>query len=154
MIPLKSNKQSRQKENKLMIMFDPVHLFTTSKQPSLFRPGRTQPDVANSPLVIASDVRGAMYISLGEFYKAYLQDELYKTYAQRLSIRTTSRQFTHYRTRAPILLSDFVTFNCSIPTRRCRKPSCTVASFSYIGRVISVGRDFRTAVRNLGQVVL
>lgn len=94
-----------------------------------------------------------MYVGFGEFYDTYLQDELYKSYAQRSSIRTTSREFTYYRTRVPILLSDFVTFNYSILARRCRK-GYTPASFSYIGRVIGIGRDFRTGIRALGQVVL
>lgn len=40
-------------------MFDPVSLFIT---------------------IIGLDIRGVMYIGLGEFYDTHLQDELYKTY--------------------------------------------------------------------------
>lgn len=96
-----------------------------------------------------------MHIGFGEFYNTHLQDKLYKTYAQRSSIRTTSSEFLYYRTGVPILLSDFVTFNCSILGRRCRK-GCTYTSSTYlhISRVIGVGRDFRTAIRALGQAVL
>lgn len=36
LIPLKSEKQSRQKEEEFMIMFDLVYLFTTSKLPSIY----------------------------------------------------------------------------------------------------------------------
>lgn len=58
-IPLKAEKQSRQKDQELLIIFDPVSLFIT---------------------IIGSDIRGAIHIGLGEFYDTYLQDELYKTH--------------------------------------------------------------------------
>lgn len=53
-------------------MFDPVYLFTKSKS-ALICLGNVEaylpPDTF---LVIESDIRGAMYIGLGEFYNAYL----------------------------------------------------------------------------------
>lgn len=131
MIPLKAEKQSRQKDQELLIMFDPVSLFTT---------------------IMGSDIRGAMHIGLGEFHDAHLQDELYKTHAWRSSIRTTSGEFAHYQQGPPILPSDFVSFTCA---RRCRK-GCTPSSFAHIGRVIGVGRDFRSIAptHTRGQVVV
>lgn len=66
-----------------------------------------------------------------------------------------SSEFLHYRTSALILLSDFVIFNCSILGRRCRKGYIhTSSTYLYISRVIGVGRDFRTAIRALGQAIL
>lgn len=102
-------------------MFDPVSLFTT---------------------IIGLDIRGAIYIGLGEFHKAYLQDELYKTYIQRSSIQTISSEFAYYQDSRPILPSDFVGFNY----RRKYRKGCTPSSSAYIGRVIGVRRDFRAIV--------
>lgn len=58
-VPLRAEKQLRQKSEEQLIIFDLVYIFTT---------------------IIGSDIRGSLHISLGEFYDPYLQDELYKTY--------------------------------------------------------------------------
>lgn len=58
-MPLRAEKQLRQKSEEQLIIFNLVYIFTT---------------------IIGSDIRGSLYISLGEFYDPYLQDELYKTY--------------------------------------------------------------------------
>lgn len=58
-VPLRAEKQLRQKSEEQLIMFDLVYIFTT---------------------IIGSDIRGSLHIGLGKFYDPYLQDELYKTY--------------------------------------------------------------------------
>lgn len=108
-------------------MFDLVYLFTT---------------------IIGLDIRGSLYIGLGKFYDPYLQDELYKTYIQQLSIRTTSSQFAYYRSSYPVLLLDFVTFYYSIEPTQCRKGGCI--PYNYIRRVIGIRRDFRTTASARG----
>lgn len=143
MIPLKTEKQTKQKDKELLIMFDPVHLFTKSKS-ALICSGNVEAYLPpNTFSVIESDIRGAMHIGLGEFHDAYLQDKLYKSHAWRSSIRTTSGEFAYYRTGLLILLSDCVSFDCRV--LHCRKGCRPGVAFAYIGRVIGVGRDFRSS---------
>lgn len=62
-------------------MFDLVYLFTKSKSTLIYLGNVEVYLPPNTFLVIESDIRGAMHIGLGEFYNAYLQDKLYKSYA-------------------------------------------------------------------------
>lgn len=132
-VPLRAEKQLRQKSEKQLIIFDLVYIFTT---------------------IIGLDIRGSLYISLGKFYDPYLQDELYKTYVQQSSIRTISSQFAYYRSRYLVLLSDFVIFYYSIVPIQCRKGGYTL--YKHISRVIGIRRDCRTTTTTTtrGQIML
>lgn len=150
-IALKAEKQSKQRDNKLLIMFDLLYLFATRKQTILIVCLRHRTSLTClRTLVVGSDICSIIHIGFSKFYDPYRQDELYKTYTQRLSIRTTSSEFTYYQSgrSRPILLSDFVTFRYSILARRYRK-GCRQLVSLYIGRVLGVRRDFRTTIPKL-----
>ncbi|OXV05389.1 hypothetical protein Egran_06843 [Elaphomyces granulatus] len=101
---------------------------------------------------LRSDISNQMYFDLGDNPK-----ELWHSHAWRSSIRTSSGQFAHYPDGKPIFPSDFIFFRCHDYkcTRGCSKPGDpSSVQRQHVGRVHSVGRDFRSSIRRQAQGVI
>jgi hypothetical protein len=125
--------QPRSQED--LFFFDPTSLFTA---------------------FVRSDVCRKMHFGLGEFHDNPI--ELWHSHAWRSSIRTTSGQFAHYPPSGkPIFPSDIVFFRChdhNCPRHCSRDPISSQHQLQHLGRVHSVGRDFRSSVQERGTIVI
>jgi hypothetical protein len=116
-----------------LIFFDPLHLFKS---------------------FISSDIQHKLHLGLGEFRDSPV--EIWQSHSWRSSIRTTSGEFAHYpTTQLPIFPSDFLTFRCYKPEcdRGCATDTVTLDKH-HLGRVYSVGRDFRSGSGAMGEITL
>ncbi|OXV05303.1 hypothetical protein Egran_06929 [Elaphomyces granulatus] len=104
---------------------------------------------------LRSDISNQMYFGLGEFCDN--PRELWHSHAWRSSIRTSSGQFAHYPDGKPIFPSDFIFFRCHNCrcTRGCSKPGDPSSiQQQHVGRVHSIGRDFRSSIQKQAQGVV
>jgi hypothetical protein len=116
-----------------LFFFDPTSLFTAFAR---------------------SEICAKMHFGFGEFHDNPI--ELWHSHAWRSSVRTTSGHFAHYTPSGkPIFPSDIVFFRC--PKRNCPR-GCSREPVSnqcqHLGRVFSVGRDFRSSIQERGTVVI
>lgn len=133
-IALQSAQQSRHKTEEDLIFFDPIDLFTK---------------------FLASNITKTMHLQMGEFHDAHQQDELYKSQSWTSSIRSTSGDFAHFHTGQPIFPSDIVTFRClDLQCGACSNTGTRLSAFSHLGRVLGVGRDFRSDAVYRGHIVV
>ena len=96
-----------------------------------------------------SDVRKKMHSGLAHWIDSPY--ELWHSHSWASSIRITSGEFAHYPDGEPIFPSDFVRFQCYKTLCMCNIGSCHNL---HIGRVTSVGRDFRSAAVKTGAISL
>jgi hypothetical protein len=116
-----------------LIFFDPLHLFKH---------------------FISSSIQHKLHLGLGEFRDSPV--EIWQSHSWRSSIRTTSGEFAHYlTTQLPIFPSDFLMFRCYNPEcdRGCATDTVTLEKH-HLGRVHSVGRDFRSGSGATGEILL
>ena len=95
-----------------------------------------------------------MHFGLGEFRDN--PRELWHSHAWRSSLRTTSGRFAHYVSGKPIFPSDIISFRCYDPScpSGCYYLSATAKERQHVGRVYSVGKDFRSGIREQGVVTV
>ena len=116
-----------------LYFFDPIGLFTT---------------------FLRSEICNQMHFGLGEFRDN--PRELWHSHAWRSSLRTTSGRFAHYVSGKPIFPSDIISFRCYDPScpSGCYNLSATAKERQHVGRVYSVGKDFRSGIREQGVVTV
>ena len=86
-----------------------------------------------SRVLMNSDITSKMHVGFGEFRDQLT--ELWHRHGWRSSIRTTAGNFLHYTGGKPIFPSDIITFHCN---------NRLMCENIHLGRVYSVGRDYRS----------
>lgn len=111
---------------------------------------------------MSSDISKSMHIGMAHWVDSPV--ELWESRCWASSLRTTSGQYAHFmplgsaentdRSGAPIFPSDFVHFKCEDDSCDCKTAADGGLSTLHVGRVLGVGRDYRSDAAVKGTIVL